>query len=77
MSWRCRCELSLWKKYFFKKLPVLTVLRIRDVLSRIYRSGTDHFLIPDPNIFSSRILHEKWNANLICSCFSCFQEQRL
>jgi hypothetical protein len=29
------------------------------------RSGSDHFLIPDPdqNIFSSRILHEKWNAN--------------
>jgi hypothetical protein len=20
---------------------------------------------PDPNIFSSRILHEKWNANLL------------
>jgi hypothetical protein len=29
-------------------------------------SGSDHFLIPDPNpnIFSSRILHEKWNENL-------------
>jgi hypothetical protein len=42
-------------------------------------SGSDYFLIldPDPNIFSSRILHEKWNANLPFSCFLCFQEQSL
>jgi hypothetical protein len=44
-------------------------------------SGSDHFLIsdlvPDPNIFSSRILHEKWNANLLFSCFLCVQEQSL
>jgi hypothetical protein len=43
--------------------------------------------IPYPNIFSSRIqiqtffspwiLHEKWNANLLFSCFLCFQEQSL
>jgi hypothetical protein len=34
-------------------------------------------LIPDPNIFSSRIPHEKWNANFLFSCFLCFQEQSL
>jgi hypothetical protein len=30
----------------------------------------------DPNIFhqASRILHEKWNENLLFSCFFCFQE---
>jgi hypothetical protein len=32
---------------------------------------------PDPTIFSSRILYEKWNANLLFSCFLCFQEQSL
>jgi hypothetical protein len=34
-------------------------------------------LTPDPdnpNIFSSRIQHEKWNANLLFSCHLCFQE---
>jgi hypothetical protein len=25
----------------------------------------------------SRILHEKWNANLLLSCSLCFQEQNL
>jgi hypothetical protein len=32
-------------------------------------SGSDHFLIPDAdlNIFSSRIVHDKWNANLLFS----------
>jgi hypothetical protein len=64
--------------------------RIREVLSRIPdpggfisapRSGSIHFLIPDPdpNIFNlgSRILQEKWIANLLFSCFLCFQEQML
>jgi hypothetical protein len=34
-------------------------------------SGSDHFLIPDPdpNFFLSRILNEKWNASLFFSCF--------
>jgi hypothetical protein len=41
--------------------------------------GSDHFFIPDPdpNNFSSRILHEKWNAILLFSCCLCFQEQSL
>jgi hypothetical protein len=40
------------------------VLRIRDVYLGF---GSEHFLIPDPDpiIFSSQILHEKWNANLL------------
>jgi hypothetical protein len=33
--------------------------------------------IPDPTVFSSRILHENWNANLLFSCFLCFQAQSL
>jgi hypothetical protein len=34
--------------------------------------GSDHFLIPDPdpNIFSSRILHEKWNAHFFLSSYA-------
>jgi hypothetical protein len=40
-------------------------------------SGSIHFLIPDPSLFSSRILHKKWKANLLFSCFLCFQEQSL
>jgi hypothetical protein len=45
----------------------------------MFNPGSDHFLIPypDPNIFYSRILHEKWNANLLFSCFLCIQEQSL
>jgi hypothetical protein len=45
----------------------------------MYYPGSDHFLIPDPdpNIFTSRILHEKWNAKLLFSCFLCFQQQSL
>jgi hypothetical protein len=47
--------------------------------SGMYYPGSDHFLIPgpDPTIFSSRILQEKWNANLLFSCFLSFQEQNL
>jgi hypothetical protein len=32
----------------------------------MFYPGSDHFLIPDPDptTFSSRILHENWNANL-------------
>jgi hypothetical protein len=49
---------------------VVAVLRIRDVLFRIPE--------PEPTIFfSSRILHENFNANLLFSCFLSFQEQSL
>jgi hypothetical protein len=50
------------------------MLRIWD-----FYPGSDHFLIPDPdpNIFSSRTLHEKWNANLLFPCCLCFKEQSL
>jgi hypothetical protein len=30
--------------------------------SGMYYSGSDHFLIPDPNIFSSRILDPAWKV---------------
>jgi hypothetical protein len=42
-------------------------------------SESEHFLDPDPNMFSSRILHDKWNANLpvLFSSFLLFQEQSL
>jgi hypothetical protein len=47
--------------------------------SGMFYPGSDFFLIPvpDPNIFSSCIPHEKWNANLLFSCFLWFQEQSL
>jgi hypothetical protein len=48
-----------------------SVLPIQDVLSRIWD------LELDPTIFSSEILHEKWTAYLLLTCFLWFQEQSL
>jgi hypothetical protein len=47
--------------------------------SGMFYLGSDHFLIPDPNIFSSRIAHEKLNAKLqvLFSCLLGFHEQSL
>jgi hypothetical protein len=42
-------------------------LRIQDVVSRIPNPTIFSSRVPDPdpNIFSYRILHEKWNANIL------------
>jgi hypothetical protein len=58
-----------------QQLPLLVVLLLLPLVLPYHLLPLPQ--VPDPNIFSSRIQHEKWNANLIFSCLLWFQEQSL